>query len=68
MTFGENLKKFREEAGMSQGQLSREVYTSQQMIGAIEQEIRQPSLQLALALARVLNTNVETLAGVNEVN
>ena len=64
MSFGKNLKKFREEAGLSQGQLSREVYTSQQMIGSIEQEIRMPSLQLALALARVLKTDVETLAGV----
>ena len=63
MSFGENLKAFREKAGLSQGELSRKVYTSQQMIGAIEQEIRQPSLQLALALAEVLDTTVEKLAG-----
>ena len=62
MNFGKNLKKFREEAGLSQGELSRRVYTSQQMIGSIEQEIRQPSLTLALALAKELGTDVETLA------
>ena len=38
---------------------------SQAMIGAIEQEIRLPSLQLALALAHALGTDVETLAGVD---
>lgn len=64
MSFGANLKAFREKAGISQGELSRMVFTSQQMIGAIEQEIRQPSLALALALAQVLKTDVETLAGV----
>lgn len=62
MNFGKNLKKFREKAGLSQGELSRRVYTSQQMIGSIEQEIRQPSLTLALALAKELGTDVETLA------
>mgnify|MGYP003289769794 CR=1 FL=1 len=67
MNFGKNLKRFREEKGISQGELARSVYTSQQMIGSIEQEIRQPSLNLALALARELGTDVETLSGFNEM-
>lgn len=66
MNFGKNLKRFREEKGISQGELARSVYTSQQMIGSIEQEIRQPSLNLALALAHELGTDVETLSGFND--
>ena len=68
MSFGKNLKEFREKAGLSQGELSRKVYTSQQMIGSIEQEIRMPSLPLALALAHELGTDVETLSGFNNVS
>lgn len=64
MSFGENLKQYREKAGLTQKDLSSKVYVSQMMIGAIEQEIRMPSLQLALALAHTLGTDVETLAGV----
>lgn len=65
MHFGENLKQYREKAGLTQKDLSSRVYVSQTMIGAIEQEIRMPSLQLALALAHALGTDVETLAGVD---
>lgn len=65
MHFGENLKQYREKAGLTQKDLSSRVYVSQAMIGAIEQEIRLPSLQLALALAHALGTDVETLAGVD---
>ena len=65
MHFGENLKQYREKAGLTQKDLSSRVYVSQAMIGAIEQEIRLPSLQLALALAHALGTEVETLAGVD---
>lgn len=65
MHFGENLKHYREKAGLTQKDLSSRVYVSQAMIGAIEQEIRLPSLQLALALAHALGTDVETLAGVD---
>ena len=65
MHFGENLKQYREKAGLTQKDLSSKVYVSQAMIGAIEQEIRLPSLQLALALAHALGTDVETLAGVD---
>ena len=65
MHFGENLKQYRDKAGLTQKDLSSRVYVSQAMIGAIEQEIRLPSLQLALALAHALGTDVETLAGVD---
>ena len=65
MHFGENLKQYREKAGLTQKDLSSRVYVSKAMIGAIEQEIRLPSLQLALALAHALGTDVETLAGVD---
>lgn len=63
MRLAENIKMFREEKGMSQGELARKVYTSQQMIGAIEQGIRRPSLDLAIALAGIFETTVEVLVG-----
>ncbi len=66
MEFGTNLKIFREKAGLSQGELAKLVYVSSGYICLLEQDLRQPSLMLALALAKTLNTDVETLAGFND--
>ena len=63
MDFGTNLKMFREKAGLSQAELAKLVYVTPGFICMLEQGFRQPSLMLALALAKTLNTDVETLAG-----
>lgn len=62
MGFGKNLKKARTEQGITQTRLAQEVYVSNQMINSIEAEVRTPSLYLALAIARRLDTTVEELA------
>lgn len=62
--FGQNLKKYREKAGLTQSELANKCYVSSQMICCIEGGSKQPSLTLAIGLARTLGVNVETLAGV----
>lgn len=62
-TFGENLKKLREKAGLTQSELASMCFVSSQMICCIEGGSKQPSLNLALGLAQVLGTDVETIAG-----
>lgn len=61
--FGENLKIYREKKGITQSELAKKCYVTSQMICSIENGAKQPSLNLALGLAQVLDTNVETLAG-----
>ena len=62
--FGENIKTLRTEAGWSQAELALKACVSVQMISAIEQGTKQPSLPLALGLAKIFNTTVEKLSGV----
>lgn len=63
MSFGENLKKIRLERGMSQIELADRLFITSAMISAIEVGRREPSLALALGMAKVLGTSVETIAG-----
>lgn len=63
MDFGKNLKELREKRGLKQKDVANDLYITVQMLSAIETGIRQPSLSLALALARYFNTTVETIAG-----
>ena len=65
MSIGENVKKLREARGLSQREVSNELFISVQMLSGIETGIKQPSLNIALALARFFNTTVEALAGIN---
>lgn len=64
MSIGENIKKLREERGLTQRDVSNALFISVQMLSGIETGIKQPSLNIALALARFFETDVETLAGV----
>jgi putative transcriptional regulator len=59
--FFSELKALRLTAGMSQGELARAVGVSRETINAIEARRSLPSLPLALALATLLDTTVETL-------
>ena len=65
MSIGENVKKLREARGLSQREVSNELFISVQMLSGIETGIKQPSLNIALALAKFFNTTVEALAGIN---
>ena len=66
MSIGENIKALREKKGLSQRDISNELFISVQMISGIETGIRQPSLNIALALAKFFGVTVEELAGVNK--
>lgn len=63
MNLRENLKKLREEKGISQQELADGVFVTVQMIWGIENGIKQPSLNLALALANYFDVSMDALVG-----
>jgi DNA-binding XRE family transcriptional regulator len=50
-------------AGLTQAELAAAVCSTRQTIGMIEREQRIPSVSLALAIARALDRDVESLFG-----
>lgn len=56
-----NLKEYRDRAGMSQADLADAVEVSRQTINAIERERYDPSLELAFALAAHFDCQIEEL-------
>lgn len=61
MAFSENLKKIREEKGLTQAELAKAVNVSQPMIAQYETEVRIPSAPTALAIAKALGTTFERI-------
>lgn len=61
MTLGENVKKFREKANMTQRQLATKVFVSNTAICNIEQDKTPPSLQLAVNIANALGCTLDDL-------
>ncbi len=55
------LKHYREAAGWSQGELARRLGVSRQTINAVETDKYDPSLPLALRLAKLLGVPVDEL-------
>lgn len=64
MNIGESIKAIRERAGKTQREVANDLYVSVALLSAIETNIKQPSLNVALALARYFKVSVETLIGV----
>ncbi|MCI9354090.1 MAG: helix-turn-helix transcriptional regulator [Firmicutes bacterium] len=58
---GENVKKFRKKANMSQRELATKVLVSNTVISNIEQDKTSPSLQLTVFIADVLGCTVDDL-------
>lgn len=56
-----DLKEYREQAGLSQAELADAVEVSRQTINAIERERYDPSLELAFALAAHFDCQIEDL-------
>ncbi len=56
-----NIRKLRKEKEMRQEDLARSLGVSRQTINAIENNKYNPTLELAMRLARFLNTTVEEL-------
>lgn len=57
------IETLRQERGLSQRELARAAGITRQAVGAIESRRSQPSVGIALALARALGTTVEELFG-----
>lgn len=63
MKIAENLKRFREAAGLSQMELANRVSANQSMIAHIENGFKIPSLALTVELADVLSVSFDSLVG-----
>lgn len=59
--FGENLKRIREERGLSQAELAKEVGVHQTMISLLESGATRPRYDTLLSLLKALNVALEEL-------
>jgi molybdate-binding protein/DNA-binding XRE family transcriptional regulator len=60
---GQRLRSARIARGLTQSELARRTKVSRQALGAVESDTYQPSVMVALALARELGESVEALFG-----
>ena len=61
MELENTLKQYREEQGWSQGELARRLGVSRQTINAVETDKYDPSLPLALRMAKLFAVSVPDL-------
>lgn len=61
MSVGENIKKYRSRKGMTQVQLAEAVTVTHPMITAYERGTKNPSLQVAFEISKVLGCTLEDL-------
>lgn len=54
MSIGENLKYFREKAGLTQGKLALEIGITQVMITHYERDLKTPRLEIFIRIAEYL--------------
>lgn len=64
--FSENLKKLREEKGISQTELARRVGVNKSLISAFESQNRLPSLHVLSKLSYQFGVSMEFLLGINK--
>ncbi len=62
-TFAEKLKELREEKGLSQRVLSKELGFSQAAIARWENNIQTPNIDVAIAVAKYFNVSTDYLFG-----
>ena len=62
-TFGKRLRECRETKGLSQQQLAKLMDTSYTVIGKYERDEMKPSIEVAMKLARLIDTTVGNLLG-----
>lgn len=63
MNVGGNIRRIREEKGISQVWLAEQVGISQPMLCQIERGTKNPSLQISVAIATTLGCNVNDFVG-----
>ncbi len=61
MAFAENLKRMREEKGMTQAELAKCVGIAQPMIAQYERYMKIPTITVGVSLAKALGTTCEKL-------
>ncbi|MCM1219403.1 MAG: helix-turn-helix domain-containing protein [Lachnospiraceae bacterium] len=61
MNVGENIRRTREEAGLTQAYVAEHAGVTQAMLCQIERGTKNPSLQLGAEIAKVLNCSLESL-------
>ena len=64
--FSENLKKLREEKGISQTELANRLGVNKSLISAYENQERLPSLNALAKLSYQFNVSMEFLLGINK--
>ena len=64
--FSENLKKLREEKGISQTELASRIGVNKSLISAYENQERLPSLNALAKLSYQFNVSMELLLGLNK--
>ena len=62
-SFGERVKKLREQKGLNQKELGARLGVSGSMICAYEKELRMPSFPVLLSMARLFNVSTDYLLG-----
>ncbi len=66
-SFGEQLARLRQEAGLSQRDLAAEVGISQRMVAYYEKQTAHPPTHLLAILAKALGVSSDQLLGIKEV-
>lgn len=61
MSIGENIRRLREEKGMSQAYAAEKAGISQAMLCQIERGTKNPSLQVSLEIAKLLGCTIEDI-------
>lgn len=65
---GDSLRRAREARGLTQLELARRAGISRQALGALEADVYQPGVAVAIAIARALGDTVEGLFGAERAN
>ena len=63
MSVGENILRIRKDKGITQAYLAEQVGISQAMLCQIERGTKNPSLQVGIEIAKMLECKVEDLLG-----
>lgn len=63
VTIGERIRIKREEKNLSQGELAELVGVSQMMVSYYERDFKPLSFEMAIRIAKVLETTLDYLAG-----
>lgn len=61
MSFADNVKRLREQRGLSQAELAEQVNVTQPMIAQYEKGLKIPTIITGVELARALGTTCEEL-------